>query len=550
MPIPPFLRSLYPRFRPHLLPLLILSLTVLFLTRHIWMTRAWIETHDGIFHLIRLESMVEMLRSGAFPVRWVSSLDNGLGLPLFNYMYPLPYYLTSPLVLLGLSAKWAIKLFTITIYFLGGFGIYLLTLRQSTRWHAVIAALLYLTTPYLLLNIFVRGALGEYLALSLAPWVLLSLADLARTRRLSFYHPLPFALMLLSHNFLSFLFLPVIVTYLLVFYRQRRLQFISLALSLLLAAFFVLPMLLERHYLTSFAAGDFTYLYRDHFVYLSQLFWDTWGQGHSYAGTGDGFSFALGIATISLLAWGIIKSFAPRAHAIRFYTLLTLLCLFLLLPISTFIWQAFPPLQIIQFPWRLLAFIPLATALLYVSLVGKTKHSSPLLLLLLITNLLAAYFYTIPPYYQSNDQLSTQYYIHRYQTTTSSRLELLPRWSSAEPRYIGDEHLRLDAGTATIHSLEQNPKTIQTHLTVTSDSASLRLRRNYFPSWQLVDQTGNTHLLTPTSDGEISVELSAGEYYLTFRPGSTPLETFSNYLSLSTLLALVLYSIWFKIKSL
>jgi hypothetical protein len=62
-------------------------------------------------------------------------------------------------------------------------------------------------TPYQFLNIIVRGALGEILALGLIPWVLCSFASLAAAKNsLKWYHPLPLALLLIAHNFLGILF--------------------------------------------------------------------------------------------------------------------------------------------------------------------------------------------------------------------------------------------------------------------------------------------------------------------------------------------------------
>jgi uncharacterized membrane protein len=304
--------SEYEEILSHFPWLLALTMVVIFLTRNLWGTRAWIETHDGIYHLVRQEVFTDALSRGNFPVRWAGSLDNGFGIPLFNYIYPGPYYLGTPLSLLGLNSRWVIKLVEITLYLTGGLGMYFLLAKQS-KLYAAISSTLYLTTPYLLLNIFIRGALGEFMAISLIPWTLIALLDMDRKKQLCWYHPIPYFLLLISHNFMSFLFLPIYIIMVYFKYRESwRLVLKSLCLSLGLASFFVLPMLAEQKYLFSIARGDFTYSYFDHFVYPAQLLYGKWGNGFSYPGLNDGFSFALGPTSLFVLGYGIFTAFKRK----------------------------------------------------------------------------------------------------------------------------------------------------------------------------------------------------------------------------------------------
>jgi len=529
-------------FKPHFPYLLVIIGVILLLTRNLWGTRAWIETHDGIFHLLRLEKMVEMLKAGAFPVRWVSSLDNDFGLPLFTYMYPGPYYLGSPLLLLGLSSKWVIKLVTIMLYFLGTLGIYTL-LQKHSKFFATISAILFATTPYLLLNIIVRGALGEFMAISLVPWVLYSLMDLSSQKKLAWYHPLPYALMLISHNFLSLLFLPVLLIVSTFLYKPAWKNLaVSLLLSFSLAAFFVLPMIMGRGDLSSFNTANFTYVFRDHFVYFRQLIFSPWGYGHSYAGTKDGFSFSLGLPAWLILVLGLYYSYFKKNSSIRLWTILTVISLLLLLPISLPIWQILTPLQIIQFPWRLLSFTPIGIPLLFFELTKVLKPTNKIYYLATIITTLAlvsAFIHTIPPYYQSNDQLAQQLYIHRNKTTTSSRLEILPRWVASEERYHGDEHVKLDVGDAVISNVMTSPLKLEFESIVGETGAVFKVRRNYYPGWQIKDQFGKTYPVSPTSDGELSFSSLAGSYHFVIRPASTLIDKIGNGLSLLTFLGLL-----------
>jgi len=532
---------MWARLRKHLLPLTVILLFVLFVTRVIWSTRSVIETHDGIFHVIRQAELTEMIRLGQFPVRWAGRLDNGFGLPLFNYVYPGPYYLALPLTLIGISAKWAIKLLMLGSYLMGGVGVYFLFATRSRR-RALFAALLYLSTPYLLLNLFVRGALGELLAMSLLPLVILFLQDLSNTKKLKWYHPLPYFLLFLSHNFLSFLFLPIYLLYAF-FRRSFKSALISLILSLGLAAFFVIPMLSERGYLLSVTQNDYTYTYQDHFVYLSQLLYSPWGHGYSVVGSGDAMSFQLGIPQLFFVATALWLLLKKRGNPdLKFWLAILAAVIFFTTPLSLPLWRFLSPLQIVQFPWRMLALssMPLAIIAYYSLQSGKLGSSKRLLLLILLgIGFIFAYLYSTPAYLQNPAQFQQQLYIHQEKTTTSSRRELLPKWSTGDERWKGDEEARVLRGVGDLLLTSANPISLTIRSITDDPNAVYLIRRHYFPLWQLTDESGKIIPLSPDEAGEIifAPDIGSHEYSLTLL--STPIERLSNFLTILTFLTII-----------
>lgn len=534
------------KFLSHWPYLLALSLITIFLTRYFWGTRAWIETHDGIFHVIRLEVFVDALKHGQFPVRWAGSLDNGFGLPLFNYVYPAPYYLGTPLFLLGLSSKWVIKIISVGFYLLGGLGVYL-TFAKS-RLRALFAATIFLTTPYLMLNLFVRGALGEFIAICLLPWVILSTNDLIKKGKLSWFHPLPYFFLFLSHNFLSFLFLPI---YLLILFRNSRksriLGLVNLFLSVVLAAFFLIPMVLERTLVYAGSGGNFTYNYADHFLYPLQLLWSRWGNGHSVVGIGDGISFQLGIANLLLIGLSLYWGFRHRKSSdLKFWLIIAFGSILLLLPIALPIWKLFSPLQVIQFPWRLLALTTICAPMIAyysISLLSKTKMQRNIMIALAVISIFFAYFFSTPPYLQNNEQFATQMYIHRDQTTTSSRLELIPRWAPLKERWKKVEEIHIASGNAELQLTHNDPYRLSLISTTTDPDTSFAIKRNYFPSWKVQDETGKTLKLDVSSEGDLLFSPELGTHTYNIYVGSTLVETISNWLSIFGLIIIICLAI-------
>ena len=97
-------------------------ITGIFLISSIFHT-GWYASHDGIFHIYRTEEALSMLKLGQFPLRWAGNFDQGFGIPLFTFVYPLPYYLSGILSYL-LGSIWSLKAIIIFFYLLGGVGIY------------------------------------------------------------------------------------------------------------------------------------------------------------------------------------------------------------------------------------------------------------------------------------------------------------------------------------------------------------------------------------------------------------------------------------------
>ena len=263
-----------------------------------------------------------------------------------------------------------------------------------------------------------------------------------------------------------------------------------------IASWYLIPALGEANLVQSIARSDFSFRYSDHFVYPLQLIWSRWGMGLSVAGAGDGISFQLGLALILSFIFSSVTAISARAFKLP---LLILCSLFLMLPASAFIWHLFSPLQLVQFPWRLLFLPTFLIPYLYLRFPPKSTLSTPILLGIA---LVFGWLFATPRYPQSNDQYMAQWYSNRYGTTTSLRAELLPKWVSGEP---SEEYLPL----------------------------------HYFPLWEALDARGRGVPLTPSDTGQITFDRTQFNEPLTLSLHQTPLEIFANLLTLITLVVLV-----------
>ena len=524
--------------------------------------------HDSLWHVQRITAMYQELKKGHFPVRWVSSLDNKYGVPLFNYVYPGPYYLAAGLMFLGLGNVAAFNLTTAFFYVLGGLGMYFLFRRKP--FVGFVSALIYLFTPYQFVNLFVRGAFGEIAVMGLAPWVFVALEDFKVKQQLKWYHPIPLALALISHNFLGPILFALTFIYLLIIklpvtgHPRRGLEVRlcgwSLVVSLALASFFLLPMFFERSYLLSSVERNFSFKYSDHFVYPQQLFYSKWDYWYSMPGIAkDGMTFQLGFANIIIFLTTILMLLLSKRLTVngeqltklKFFLLSFFFFLFLTLPYSAFIWRSLPLMQAMQFPWRFLAFTTLISAILSGLVLEIIAQRSKTLTFIIGIGLVFLAIFNTRHYHRSMRTLSqkefqTYQQIYADKTTTSARSELIPKWAPKErwqpidPGLVGLRLAKYDGGSR-VDKIKDREDNIYFTAFAENDRVKLRLYRNYFPSWHATID-GQKLALSPSESGEIIIPLQSGKHSYHLWVGQTNLEKLANLISLITFLYILYLS--------
>ena len=296
---------------------------------------------DGPNHLVRIAYFYKELQSGNLIPGWVNDLNWGKGYPIFFFAYPLPYYIAGLWHAVGFSIVDSLKTSLFLFLVMGAFGVY--------RWSKkVSSSILYLFTPYLFLDVFVRAAFGEIVFLGILPWAFWSLTTQS--------FPLTgiiVGLLILSHLQFSLIFLPLLFVYGLICKVKLRQISLSLGLGILLSAFFWLPAL-NLIGLTKYPQTH-QFIPSQHLPTLHQLLYSPWGFGFSLPGPWDGLSFQVGMANWLILF--LSTALLVRNRQALYLTFVCWLSIILMIwsPLNFWNW---PITQSIQFPWRLLA-IPL-----------------------------------------------------------------------------------------------------------------------------------------------------------------------------------------------
>lgn len=534
--------------RKHLLWIALIVLIGSFLISSIFHT-GWYTSHDGVYHILRTEEALKMLKLGQFPLRWAGSIDQGFGIPLFNFIYPLPYYLTAAFSLL-IGPVWAVKTLIILSYLLGGLGIYA-SFGKKNSFIGFGLAIIYLMTPYQFLNIFVRGALGEILAMGIMPWAIYTF-DLLRQKNatLKWYSPLPLGLLLIAHNFLGLLFGIFLLGYTLFQKENKKPLFISLLVSFSLAAFFFIPMLTERSFLYSLSNQFYTFRYDQHFVYLKQLLYGKWDYWYSVPGDTDGMSFQLGVAQMILSGLGILSIvFTKKINWSKYYLVIAYLgSIFLMTSRSFLIWEKVAILQTIQFPWRLLFMGTILTPVLgfaFLSRVKSTKLKNIAIVLLIVLSFINVRNYRRPMKQLSASEYTDLYLLNTGKSTTTFRTEILPKWSVPNERYKSEE-IQVNSGNMILDSLSYDSLSLSVKINNKPDESVGRVTvlRNYYPAWKLYIDGQKKDILETTSEGMITFSPELGTHQYLLKMKSTRIEVIANLITLGSIICIGI--IWRK----
>lgn len=384
-------------------------------------------THDNDLHYYRIMAIDAAWQQGWIFSRWVPNLALGYGYPFFNFREPLPYFVGALLYQTGLALPLVLGLIYAASFLAAAWGAYVWARDLFGEHAAWIAALAYGLGPYLLLDALRRGNMPESVALALLPWLLVTFRRvIVGGERAGGGGRGPFiasvvllAALFLSHNISSLLFAPLLGGYVILLawvYRARKTwprAFVAVLLAVLLTAWFWFPALTEQstvqlHLSRTTRNNDFHYNFAS---WREMLF--TLPAPYDPDFLNPPMRVPLGVVQTVLAVAGVIIGWRrarvgaddcadtdagaesdsaddmgagenARANEIRatlvFFVLTAFGYLWMASPGSVWLWDAFPMLAFVQFPWRLVGRALLPTSLLAAAFTPRpstTHDSSP-----------------------------------------------------------------------------------------------------------------------------------------------------------------------------
>jgi len=526
---------------------LILFLLALILSRTLFTDRLF-RTDDLELHGARVANYYLALKQGQLPVYWAPNLHDGFGYPIFHFMYPLPYVVSSFFYAAGFSIELSINLFILFAILSGGLGLYLYALIKTKKpFHSLVASLIYLTAPYTLINIFVRGSLGEIAFFATLPWIFVLIALRKNSIKL-WYQILAvvvFSSFLLSHQISLLIAIPIILIWLLMINFQTELKkklkekyiqkFIFLSIiSILICQFFYLPFLLEKQY-TVISGHHINENYVNRFSNFKKLLSLKWGYGGlDIDQKEDMFPTNLGLSSLLIITTSLYvlkTNYKKNFKLLIFWLSIYFAAILLMLPITKYIWKFSQILPYLQYPWRLLWVTVFASCMIFIHLSKSNLLSKKtiqyLSILLLLVSLHHIIFFAKPiGYIQNSDHAwheypgtSTSENEHRpkkFDTLKNSKLLEKLTAKPIDKLYFNEDETINEVGEFNILSWTGSAMTYQ----INTDKDALIIQKTaYFPGWQAWVDDKKVDIKYEDSEftGRILIPVKAGQHTITVK---------------------------------
>ena len=540
-------------------------------------------SHDGVFHVYRLQALDTALRDGAIYPRWAGDFYFGYGSPIFNYLPMLPYYLGEAFHFLGIGYIASTKAVALVALLAAPVGAWLYARPLLSPPAALAVGIAYAFVPYRFVDLYTRGNFPEYLAFTWFPLVLWAFRRLLLEgdRRSLPIASLTLTALLMTHTPSALLFLVTLGAHIVVWAALRRghvtpvLAHAAAALALggIIAGAYLLPAFLDQGAVYAErlrVVPDFQH----HFPTEGLVGLLSFDLVHRY-GLGqvapDVFLYRVGLAQWLLaLAGGLVLLWrwrrltrlvrAEAALMVALFSIAVLMCL----PLSKPLWEAVPLLRTIQFPWRLLMLAALPSALLAgLAVDALAVRWQPLsaigLALLLVPH---ATLDLRPPQSHFTEHHVTSQAQQALESTyavlgTTTNAEWVPRtaridvatvlrsspWALANLRGEQGSPLAfvMPADVATAEALDWQGHQRSAQVSVTK-ATPVVFNLFHFPGWRAWVDDLEVSVTASEPEGLLTAEMPAGTHAVTLRFDDTPLRRFANGLSLAGVAAAVAMS--------
>ena len=540
-----------------------------------WLTQVdFFASHDGDLHRWRIWEFWQIWQSGQAPVRWSSDLGYGFGSPLFTYYNPLAYLLGGAMQGWGLSAEDAAKLIYGASLILTILGMYALAVewyrgQPARRWAALVAAMACLYAPYLLANVYQRGAMAEALALGIGPWVLW--AELRSLRRRDLTNHLALALgvgmLVLTHSLTALTFGSLAAVLALVWLAANRVDWANsiravgklvaaAALGLAISGFYLIPVIgqlgyVQIHHAQRSAAGS---KYLEHFIPATDVVQTLPIHDYSLDYTSAMPSVPhLGLVQTAVIFTGLVVG-GLMGHWRRPTEMLLAVgvaaALFMISPESRVVWDMTPGLAIFQFPWRFLGIVAILGGLIAGRLALFRTYGAPIALALSIAVIVAGMWVQVVPRewptYRGPPADAGEFERRTGKFALTSDDEFLPTWVK-RVRFTLFDSIRAGgtsgAAIGEVKLVEAQPSHWQFEIT-TAEPTTMTLDMFYFPNWRATIDGRPAETRAVSDLGLLGIDVPAGSHRIEVFQEATALERIGLVVSILALLLLGGLWIW------
>ena len=427
-------------------------------------------THDAEPNIARFAAYYQSFRDGQFPPRWAGELNYSYGSPVLSFSYPLPGYAATLFRFMGIPYETAFIILA-GLSFFGGMFLWYRFIRLFYGYEvSLISAVLFSSVPYSMLNMFVRGDVGELMAYALIPSVLYAIER---------HKPdiVGYAALILSHNIVAYLITPVFFAYALVRAKSAQILFAG---GILASSFYWLPALYEQRYvLGSLFIGN---MYKDQFLPFQNLVFYPWGYG-AIAGIPGGQAPQIGpvIAVCVLILLFFKKRNTHTPVPLIFWFGVLGIYLFIITGWLPFVWDIVPFLPMVQFPWRLLSVVSVSAVVISTVCINYFFFHQRFMLYILFVCTLAYTWYSsaVNGYVHHEDG-----YYETYRGTTYYHGQTTPVWTAGDASEIPANPVDIIGGDAVVSDYTRKSN-LHTFTVTAKNEAIVMDNTVFFPGWRV-----------------------------------------------------------------
>ena len=523
--------------------------------------------HDSPAHLTYTYLFDRAVQEGQFPVRWVEWVREGHGQPLFNFYQPGLFYIVEAIHLAVPSLTLSLKVTILLLWWVAAAFMYL-TFRRLGRLPAAGGALVFAFSPYLLLDLFVRCAYPEFAGITFGAGVFWAVDRWLRTAGAIWLPTAAVlaALLAVSHPPTALILAPTFLAYVVYLLLTRRTSIHRAAALLVpavlatgLAAFYLVPAIAELRFIQSAALTSGGFDFHHHFVRARQWLPVGWGFGESVEGLEDGMSFQIGL--VQWLALGLAAAVSAAAFLRRTATLRTSELMFWLAAAvgamvamtdaSVRLWELFPPAAFVQFPWRLLMVVVLATAALsahLLSAITDRRLQAALVVCLAIVQIPLSYAYLRPRGYITTQTMNIDWWGWRHSRAAQESAFIEGGYYPASLADVPLDIERWTVAEGTANVTEISHKGHDLDLDVAADTpVTLRINSPAFPGWLVTVEGRRTD--PHFAGGYPHVTVPAGRHRVRAAFTNTPVRAWSNVVTLASGVVVLLTFGWCGVTS-
>lgn len=432
---------------------------------------------------------------------------------------------------------------------------------------AALSALIYAFTPYLFTNIFIKATYPELLAMTWFIGFLWAFDRLLVSGKSLYQLPLSLFLAVLTISHLPTLVITIPLAtgyyFLLLGNHEIKLKSLkSLVFSLLLglgmAAFYVLPAIIELP-LVKFA--NLTSEYYDfhlHFVYPQQLLATHWGYGLSIPGPNDQLSYQFGLVqwVVIALSVGLVLKLLKlptlplgrlRPHVI-FWLLAIVYAVFFMHQVSLTFWENLKFISLIQYPFRFLMVVAWSSAILsaiLLSLLTKKWTQGLIVIISILAVFISYYSYLAPEQFWPVSYFNIDSPAWRESVGVAQKAGLEKGYLPASVNEATDKKTKLSRWEIIDGQGVIEGTVIKSHQLILSVKAdmptTLRINTHYFPGWKVYVDNREVAINYNNQFGFMSFKVPVGSHEIRAQFTNTPIRSVANIITMMSFFGIIIW---------